>query len=344
MISVVIPVFNREKYIKDCVDSALKQTYKDKEVVVVDDGSTDDTKTILSRFGPKIKYIYKKNGGAASARNEGIKNIKGDLIAWLDSDDIWLDFKLELESEILRKLPEVGFVHSDFACFTDEDGLIAKSYIRDYFFILKACKLDICDLLHNKATLKDLGIKINNVPDETLVYWGDVSGKAFMGPMFLPSSLLLRKECITKVGFFNEKYKTAEDFDLLARIAKLFPVAYVDFSTLLYRRFHADQLSGDAMELQTNIVWLEVAKKLGVDDTEFYNKNKKFVDSHLAHCYYGIGEAYLKKSMPEKALDNLITSIKRNPQQKRIYLLSCYALYLILRKRFLALIKDVING
>jgi len=137
MISVIIPVFNRSHYIGECLQSVFAQTTTDYEVVLVDDGSTDNLKGALKPYDGKIRYFYKENGGAASARNLGIKKCQGDLVAWLDSDDKWFPYKLELETEILKKIPDIGFVYSDFSCFTDRDGVIAKSYIREYLFILK---------------------------------------------------------------------------------------------------------------------------------------------------------------------------------------------------------------
>lgn len=92
MVSVIIPVYNRAHYIKECLDSVLSQTYKDYEIIVVDDGSTDNVKEVLLPNMQQIRYIYKENGGAASARNVGIMHAKGDYIAWLDSDDRWLPF------------------------------------------------------------------------------------------------------------------------------------------------------------------------------------------------------------------------------------------------------------
>ena len=133
MISVIIPVYNRARYIKECLESALSQTCKDFEIILVDDGSTDNLKEVIEPYMSKIRYIYKENGGAASARNAGLRNAGGEYIAWLDSDDKWLPFKLELQVKILEKLPNAGFIYSDFSCFSDKKGKISDSYLREYF-------------------------------------------------------------------------------------------------------------------------------------------------------------------------------------------------------------------
>ena len=94
-VSVVIPTYNSSQFIVETLESVFAQTYKDYEIIVVDDGSTDNTKEVLQPYTSRIKYIYKENGGPASARNVGIKSAQGEYIAFLDSDDRWLPEKLE---------------------------------------------------------------------------------------------------------------------------------------------------------------------------------------------------------------------------------------------------------
>ncbi len=89
-VSVVVPTFNRAKIVPKAIDSVLQQTYKDYEIIVIDDGSTDNTKAVLRNYDDKIVYRYKENGGISSARNSGIEIAKGKYIALLDSDDFWL--------------------------------------------------------------------------------------------------------------------------------------------------------------------------------------------------------------------------------------------------------------
>lgn len=233
MVSVIIPIYNRSHYIKECLDTVLNQTYKDYEIIVIDDGSTDQLYNILKPYMDKIRYVYKENGGAASARNLGIKHAKGEYIAWLDSDDRWLSFKLELQMKIFEKLPEVAFICSNFACFTNEKGRISDSYILDYFTIYDQYHLTFDTMFSNKATMSELNINI--CARETVVYWGDISDKVIWGPLFLTSTVVTKKKCIDDIGFFEEKYKTIEDYHFHSRIIKKYRVAYVDISTVEYR-------------------------------------------------------------------------------------------------------------
>lgn len=102
-ISVIIPVYNGEKYIKQAIDSILAQTYKPLEVVIIDDGSEDDTRQAVSDYGNDIVYFYQENRGIAAARNRGISESRGEYICFLDSDDIWVRQKLEIQKTALQK-------------------------------------------------------------------------------------------------------------------------------------------------------------------------------------------------------------------------------------------------
>lgn len=107
-VSVVVPVHNGERYLKDAIESILRQDYQPFEVIAVDDGSTDGSRAIIDAF-PDIRYIYQPNAGVASARNAGIAAARGELIAFLDQDDWWAPNKLRLQVAALREHPEAGY-------------------------------------------------------------------------------------------------------------------------------------------------------------------------------------------------------------------------------------------
>lgn len=108
-VSVIIPVYNSEKYLAEAIDSVLAQTYQDFELIIVDDGSTDHSREIAKSY-PKVKYIYQENRGVAAARNYGIKQAKGEFLAFLDADDLWLPEKLALQMEVFAKEPSLEIV------------------------------------------------------------------------------------------------------------------------------------------------------------------------------------------------------------------------------------------
>lgn len=121
-VSVVIPVYVAEKYIKDAVQSVINQTYKDFEIIIVDDGTPDKSIEICQDLtDPRIKIIYQNNRGASAARNNGIRHSKGEYIAFLDADDLWVPEKLEKHVNHLENSPSLG-VSFSYCAFIDEDG------------------------------------------------------------------------------------------------------------------------------------------------------------------------------------------------------------------------------
>lgn len=109
LISAIIPVYNGEHYVVNAIESILKQTYHNIEIIVVDDGSTDATVTLIKQF-PKVKYFFKDRSGPAASRNMGVKNSSGDYLAFLDADDQWLPNKIELQIDAFSRTPELDYV------------------------------------------------------------------------------------------------------------------------------------------------------------------------------------------------------------------------------------------
>ena len=121
LVSVIIPVFNSERYIASAVESVLKQTYKEFELIVVNDGSTDKTVKVLEQYIDRIHYAYQPNKGVAAARNAGIRASKGEYIAFLDSDDLWIRDTLILHVNYLQNNPNIGLVYGEVLVI-DERG------------------------------------------------------------------------------------------------------------------------------------------------------------------------------------------------------------------------------
>ena len=128
-VSVIIPAYNKAELTVKTVESVLDQTYGNIEIIVVDDGSTDDTKERLTSYAGRIEYIYKENGGACAARNLGIKKARGEYLAFIDCDDIYLPRKIEKAVECFNENPRFGFVHTP-VYFIDEKGRSRGRYPR----------------------------------------------------------------------------------------------------------------------------------------------------------------------------------------------------------------------
>src|SRR5262249_40573327 len=133
LLSVVIPTYNSDCFVAQAVQSVLDQTYHHREILVVDDGSIDKTKDILSKFGNSIRYLYQENRGPSAARNMGIKAARGEYVCFLDADDVWTPGKLELQLAFMEQNPTIGLVFADHEEFNTE-GVVLKSFLGEKSF------------------------------------------------------------------------------------------------------------------------------------------------------------------------------------------------------------------
>lgn len=187
-VSVIIPTYNREHLISRSIESVLNQTYKDFEVIIVDDASTDNTEELITKKYPDVIYIkHDINRGAAAARNTGLNVVRGKYIAFHDSDDEWLPEKLEKQMVIFEKFPEVGIVYTDMLRIS-EDGRM------DYW---------------NSPSIQSNTL----INEKTLDY--QVTGIGIQSTVIL-------KECIEYVGFFDDKLPRLIDLELFIRLSKYF--------------------------------------------------------------------------------------------------------------------------
>src|SRR5437867_2556724 len=145
-VSVVIPVYNGERYLADAIQSVLDQTYENFEVIVVDDGSTDESAAVAKRFGEAIRYVHQANGGVSKARNTGIAEARGVYLAFLDQDDLWLPDKLSVQVAYLDSHPEVGAVY----CQCEVKG---KGWLRSSLYYAEPVKDDVLGIMSGTCLL-----------------------------------------------------------------------------------------------------------------------------------------------------------------------------------------------
>jgi glycosyltransferase involved in cell wall biosynthesis len=182
LVSVVIPTFNCAKYLPESVGSAVSQTFAEKEVIVVDDGSTDNTKEVLAPFRERITYIYQENSGASSARNRGVAQSSGKYIAFLDADDIWMERKLQKQVDFFERQPKsVKLTYTDWEYFFDPPDLRPR-------WILKIS-----------------------------AYGGKVTRQLFCHDFIYTPTVMIEKEFLTSLGPFDTGLTIAEDYDMWLR-------------------------------------------------------------------------------------------------------------------------------
>ncbi|MFH1798865.1 MAG: glycosyltransferase [Candidatus Omnitrophota bacterium] len=167
--SVIIPTFNRLAFLEKAVNSVLAQTFLNFELIVIDDGSTDETKTLMSSYDDKrITYVYQKNQGVSRARNNALLLAKGNYIAFLDSDDWWKKEKLEKAAEYIKKYPYISIFHTEETWFRNGNLLAQKKkHKKPSGFVYKDA-LPLCCISISTAVIKKMVFNIIGVFDENL--------------------------------------------------------------------------------------------------------------------------------------------------------------------------------
>lgn len=222
-ISVVIPTYNRARFLKEALESVFSQTVADREIIVVDDGSSDETRAVLEPFRDRIRYLYQENAGGAAARNRGIAAARGEWVAFLDSDDRWEPHALQALLEAASRHPEAGFI------------------------IMRACEIDAAGQRTGRRLGKRSPGPFFTTPD---LLWGD------SGSIHMP---MIRRSLLETVGGFDESLAAAQDCELAIRFSFHTRLVSVP-EPLLLRRVHSGNLSSDM--LLNSIMWLRVLEKL----------------------------------------------------------------------------------
>jgi len=213
LVSVVIPTFNRRKYICDAIDSVLNQSFRDFEIIVVDDGSTDGSGEVIEqKYGDAVRYVYQQNQGRSAARNAAMQLARGRYIAFLDSDDAWKPEKLERQIRILESSEDVGFVHT-FTEVINADG--SANHIETE----RRMKL------YRKAVKR--GYTFLGMSQECI--------------MFL-SSVMVRRSLVETVGPMDQELAAFEDWDWYLRMVRIAKIATLT-QRLVSFRLHAGNTS-----------------------------------------------------------------------------------------------------
>ena len=213
-VSVIIPVYNGEKYIEEALESVLAQTFRDFEVIVINDGSTDTTEERLAKYQDRIVYVRQENRGLAATRGRGLELAKGEWIAFLDADDVWLPRKLELQVEFAGRHPEYGIVTTDALSFEGERTVVPS--LKEWY---------------RPAS-------------------GNVLENLLFGNWIPPSAAMIRRECFEKVNTFDVPPPAfGEDWLMWMQIAAYYPVYFID-EVLVRRRLHSASMSSQGGEIQ----------------------------------------------------------------------------------------------
>lgn len=212
LVSVIIPTYNNASFLVESLNSVLHQTYNQVEVIVVDDGSTDNTEEVLSPYQQSIRYLKKANGGPSSSRNAGIALAQGEFIAFQDADDLWLPQKLALQVEHFRQNQKLGVVFTGSQHF-NESGLLDS-----------------------------------NVRPGHPLPTGMIFDKLLTDHFIAMSTVMVRRSCIDEIGAFDESLIGAEDYNFYLRLARKFQYGCLN-QVLVQKRLHQSNLSDNLEQM-----------------------------------------------------------------------------------------------
>ncbi len=242
-ITVVIPTYNRAEWLPATVESVLQQTRPADEILIVDDGSRDDTETVCRAFPAPVRYVRQANAGVSAARNRGVREARGEWIAFLDSDDLWEPAKIEVQTAAHAAAPEAGWSITECVLVDGADRPVegmrglesAVPVFRDH----GRSSRDWFAGSLREVTLESAG-------ERHTAFTGDVFGMLFRGNLVLPSTAMVRRELFLRSGGFDETLRLAEDTEYFHRLAALSPMTAVMSPLLRWRVGHEERLTKGA--------------------------------------------------------------------------------------------------
>ena len=257
-ISVIIPNYNYAHYVGAAIESVMAQTYDNFELIVVDNGSTDNSKQVLEKFekkySPQLQVVFQDNRGQAGSRNRGIEESKGDLIAFLDADDVWMPNKLEEQIKLFID-PIIGLVYSSY-WISDQNLNQIKIQDAKYRGDVLNC------FAHNLAT----GVVVGG-----------------------ESNAIIRRKCFDELGYFDTDLEESTGWDMYRRISSCYQIDYVDLPLMKYR------IHGNNLHKTNEIMYqqLEIQARKLFEDPKcsriFHLRRKCYSQVH-----YGIASAHYK--------------------------------------------------
>lgn len=278
-VSVVIPTHNYGRFIGAAIESATSQT-PPAEIVVVDDGSTDETAEVVAGFGERVRYVRQENSGVCVARNRGVAESTGDLIAFLDADDTWEPTKLEKQAAKFRDDPAVGLVHCGMREFDSKSG-------------------------------ETIGLHLDGGEErvaDNLLLW---EGPGIVGP---GGTVMVSREAFQAVGGFDERMKVGEDWDFCYRVARKYKVGFVAEPLVNYRSHIAGaHRNVDNMEAGMRLFY---EKAFDTDDPHVLSlKNRALSNYHrvMAGSFFQAGQL-------SKFASHAVRSIARRPHNLGYFL------------------------
>jgi len=322
-VSVILPTFNRAHCVGQAIDSALQQTHRNLEVIIVDDGSVDGTRQFIrQKYGGMewIRYIHQENQGVAAARNTALRAAQGEFIAFLDSDDVWKPWKIELQIACMKKLPHIGMVWSDMEALGPDGAVINHHYLRTMYAAYRRFPLE--KLFTERYDLPTISTSLD---PRGALYAGDIFSPMVTGNLVHTSTALLRRDVADRVDGFNEELRhSGEDYDFHLRTCREGPVGFIDLATISYQTGMPDQLVRHSYWMAKNFLTTVTAAL--ERDRERITLPPGMIDEVLAEANAWVAETLISAGEPRKASGYFRRSLYHMPWQPRalVQLILCH--------------------
>jgi glycosyltransferase involved in cell wall biosynthesis len=286
LVSIIIPVYNSSAYVSDALGSVLAQDYENKEIIVVDDGSTDSTPDILKTFQERILVITQVNAGPAAARNRALKHAKGAYIAFLDADDFWVPGKLRLQIDYLEERREIGAVYSKWLLWhADAEGRFSP------------------------PRLPTLNRRTAIVPEDS----GWIYTNLLLECRLLTSTVVLRRAIMQQVGLFNEELLRGQDYDYWIRLSRVTQIHKLDRELALYR-IHGDNIAVKYPNHNYELMIVEKnVSRWGLTGPEGKTVPRDQLERHLGQLCFSFGYWHCKRGTYRIARDAFWKSLRYQP-------------------------------
>jgi glycosyltransferase involved in cell wall biosynthesis len=326
LVSVIIPTYNRAGIVARAITSALRQSYSSVQVIVIDDGSTDDTPAVLDAFGDRIERLSQPNAGVTAARNAALEVARGEFVAFLDSDDEWLDWKLETEVAALRVHPSAVLVWTDMTAVDPEGRVVCDRYLRTMYAAYS--RVDFDAAMGAAGTVSGLVPAASPDIATAAVRIGDLSSQILIGNLVHTSTVLLRRTCIEAVGGFDTRWRNGgEDYEFYTRVCARGPVVLIDAPSIRYRVGADDQITAPHKLLNMAQRDLETVRARFAEPARRNSLPRPVVRQRLAWSLEWVGSSEFEIGRRGSAARHLAHSLGLVPRvDRRLWLLAACAL------------------
>jgi glycosyltransferase involved in cell wall biosynthesis len=287
LVSVLISTYNCGEYVCAAVESALAQTHRAIEVIVLDDGSTDDTRVRLRGYEGRIRYMYQPNRGLAASRNATIAAARGEAVALLDADDYCAPRRVEQQLRLLNSDPNIGFVVCRPAVMRLDGTITGEEYTRHAGFAEN---------------------------EEAVIRKEAALPRYIRAPFFLTTTALLRKSVLNSVGGYDEALRVCEDLDMTLRLLQVCDMGYVNKTLYYYRRGRPESLS--ATRLKTCAANIEILERFAESQDSRAPEVRRALAKRLAQVHALRAAFLIQEGNPRGAREHLARAAQWHPSAK----------------------------